>query len=141
MAERRIRYFVKKKLQFKYMLFVLLAMLVPTALCGGLLYYLIWQTVAAEVAIPEAIAETLIPALDKVNIILFITLPIVFFFMLLASIYISHKIAGPIYRVENELKEILNGNYSRRIKLRSHDELQEIADAINKILDQVQSKQ
>lgn len=139
MAERRINYFIKKKLQFKYMLFVLLAMLIPTAVCGMALYYLIWQTVAAEIAVPEAIAANLIPALDKVNIILLVTLPVIFLMMLLLSIYISHKIAGPVYRVEKDLKEIIKGDYSRRIKLRSQDELQEIAEGINLLLDKIQS--
>lgn len=137
MFNRRKRYFVKKRLQFKYLLFVLLAMIVPTLVCGGALYYLIWQTIAAEIALPEVIAENLVPALYKVNIILFISLPLIFLVMLLLSIVISHKIAGPVYRLERELKEISEGDYSRRIKFRSNDELQEIADGINKILEHI----
>lgn len=135
MFNRRRKYFIKKRLQFKYLLFVLLAMLIPTTVCGGVLYYLIWQTIAAEIAIPEMLAENLVPALNKVNIILSISLPLVFLLMLLLSIYISHKIAGPVYRLERELIEIANGDYSRRIKFRSNDELQEIADNINKLLE------
>lgn len=141
MPERRIRYLVKRKLQFKYMLFLLFAMLIPTVICTGALYYFMWQTIAAEVALPETIALYLIPALEKVNLVLFISLPIVFFIMLLSSIYISHRIAGPLYRFENELKEIIKGDYSRRIKLRAKDELQEIADGINQLLDRVEKKQ
>lgn len=135
MFNRRKRYFVKKKLQFKYLLFVLLAMIVPTLICGAVLYYLIWQTIAAEIAIPEALSENLIPALDKVNMMLLILLPLVFIVMLLLSIFISHRIAGPIYRLERELKEISKGDYSCRIKFRSNDELQEIADGINELLE------
>ena len=132
---RRRRYFVKKKLQFKYLLFVLLAMLIPTIVCGAALYYLIWQTVANEVAVPEAIAAGLVPAMERVNVILLISLPLIFIIMLLFSIVISHRIAGPVYRLEKEMKEIAGGDYSRRIKLRSNDELQEIADGINSILE------
>ena len=135
MFKRRKQYFIKKRLQFKYLLFVFSAMLLPTLVCGTALYYLIWQTVAAEVAVPEAIAESLIPALEKVNMILLITLPIIFVVMLLLAIIISHRIAGPIYRIEKELAEISKGDYSRRIKLRSRDELQEIAEGVNSLLD------
>lgn len=135
MFKRRKQYFIKKRLQFKYLLFVFSAMLLPTLVCGTALYYLIWQTVAAEVAVPEAIAESLIPALEKVNMILLITLPIIFVVMLLLAIIISHRIAGPIYRLEKELAEISKGDYSRRIKLRSRDELQEIAEGVNSLLD------
>lgn len=135
MFNRRKRYLIKKRLQFKYLLFVLLAMLIPTTVFGGALYYLVWQTVASEFAIPEILAENLIPALNKVNTLLLIFLPLVFLLMLIFSVYISHKIAGPVYRLEKELIEIAKGDYSRRIKFRSHDELQEIADNINKLLD------
>jgi len=137
MEHRRKKYFVKKKLQVKYLLFVLLAMLLPTILCSGALYYLIWQTIAAEVAIPEAIAETLIPALHKVNTILLITLPPVFLAMLFLAVIISNKIAGPVYRLERELKKIIGGDYTRRIHFRSKDELQEIAQGINELLEKV----
>lgn len=135
MLHRRRMYFVKKKLQFKYLLFVFFAMIVPTLICGGALYYIIWQAVAAEVGIPEAIAEVLMPALTRVNMMLLIALPLVFLVMLLLSLSISHRIAGPIYRLEKELKEIVNGDYSRRIQFRSDDEFHEIAESINKVLD------
>jgi len=140
MFARRKRYFVKKKLQTKYIVFVLLAMILPTLVCGGALYYLIWQTVADEIAIPEAISTSLIPALNRVNTILVIAIPLVFLIMLILSILISHKIAGPLFRLEKELKEIAKGDYSRKIKLRPNDELKEIADGINEILDHLQSE-
>ena len=135
MIIKRKRYFVKKLLQTKYILFVLLAMIIPTLVCGGALYYLIWQTVAEEIAIPEAISSSLIPALNRVNTILIIAIPLVFLIMFLLSIFISHKIAGPLYRLEKELKEIAKGDFSRKIKLRPNDELQEIAEGINELLD------
>lgn len=135
MFNRRKKYFVKQKLQFKYLAFVFLAMLIPTVICCGALYYLIWQTIAAEIAIPEALEEHVIPALREVNIILLVIIPLIFFIMLLIAFYISHKIAGPVYRVEKELEEIIKGDYSRRIKLRANDELKELAEGINQLLD------
>ena len=141
MQNRRKRYLINRKLQFKYLLLVFLAMLVPTLVCGSAIYYLIWQTIAAEIAIPEAIVENLIPALYKVNLILLVALPIVFGVMLLISVYVSHKIAGPMYRLERELDKISSGDYSGRITLRSKDELKEIADKINTLLDRLNSNQ
>jgi len=135
MFGRRRRYLVKKKLQFKYLLFVLLAMLIPTIVVGAALYYLIWETIAAEIAVPEAIAAALVPALEKVNVILIISVPLVFAVILLFSVFISHRIAGPVYRLEKEMKKIADGDYLRRIKLRSNDELQEIAEGINSVLE------
>jgi signal transduction histidine kinase len=140
MPRLRLNYFVKKNLQTKYLLFVLFAMIVPTVICGAALYYTIWQAVAKEIALPESIAESLLPALHNVNVTLLIAIPIIFTLMLILSVFTSHKIAGPIYRLEKELAEIAKGDYSRRIKLRANDDLHEIADGINKLLDGIQKK-
>lgn len=135
MFERRKIFFIKKKLQLRYVLLVFFAMIVTALISVGGAYYLIWQTIAAELAVPEIIAETLLPALTKVNIMLLIFLPSAFIVMILLSILVSHRIAGPIYRVEKDLDEIVKGDYSRRIKFRAGDDLQELAEKINKLLD------
>lgn len=44
----------------------------------------------------------------------------------------SHKIAGPIYRLERSLESIGNGNLSQKIKFRENDAIHELADNINK---------
>ncbi len=135
MFDRRKVFLIKKKFQLHYIVFVFLAMLLTTVICVGGIYYLLWQTVAQEFAVPELIADVLVPALQKANTVLLIALPLAFLLMLILSVFVSHKIAGPIYRTEKDLDEILKGDYSRRIKLREGDDLQELADAINKILD------
>lgn len=141
MFARRKKYFVKKRLQMKYLFFVLLAMVVPTIVCCGALYYFIWQTVASQIAVPEAIAENLIPALYEVNTVLAIAIPVVFIIIIFFAVVISHKIAGPVYRIERELKEIsAERDYTRRIKLRTKDELQEITNAINELLEKLDTE-
>jgi signal transduction histidine kinase len=135
MFDRRKVFFIKKKFQLHYIVFVFLAMLLTTVICVGGIYYLIWQTVAKEFAVPELIEDVLIPALGKANMVLLVALPLAFLLMLLLSVFVSHKIAGPIYRTERDLDEIVKGDYARRIKLRDGDDLQELADGINKLLD------
>lgn len=44
----------------------------------------------------------------------------------------SHKIAGPVYRLERSLEAIGTGNLSQKIKFREHDAIHELADNINK---------
>jgi len=52
-----------------------------------------------------------------------------------ASIFITHKMAGPLFRIISDLKEIESGNYSTRINLRRGDELVELAYQINILAD------
>lgn len=48
--------------------------------------------------------------------------------------YFSQKVAGPLYRIKKDLGRIASHDSSRNIELRDGDELQDIADAINRAL-------
>ncbi len=52
----------------------------------------------------------------------------------------SHKIAGPILRIERTFEEALGGDLTQRIKLRQGDELKETADQLNTMLDGLQAR-
>jgi methyl-accepting chemotaxis protein len=57
------------------------------------------------------------------------------------SIFISHKIAGPLFRFEKTLREALQSKGPvPPIHLRRGDELQSLADLINQLLDRFQNK-
>ena len=126
-------------MQQRYLRLVILSLMLPTFIIGGCLYYLIFSLLAQEIAIPEFIAYTLLPALGKINTILIFSLPVVFLILLGAGIIISHRLAGPIERLKKELEGIVKGDYSRRIKLRKNDDLKPVAEGINKLLDKVNS--
>lgn len=53
----------------------------------------------------------------------------------LAGILITHKIAGPAYRMRQHCKAIARGEHPGPCKLRSGDELQDLCDALNEALD------
>lgn len=57
-----------------------------------------------------------------------------------ASIFVSHKIAGPIYRFEKEAKAIGEGDLTVKFKLRKGDELKELADALEKMVGVLRNK-
>ena len=40
----------------------------------------------------------------------------------LQVILVSHRVAGPVYRLEKDVEELLNGNFSGRMKLRRSDQ-------------------
>jgi methyl-accepting chemotaxis protein len=47
------------------------------------------------------------------------------------SLFLPQKIAGPIYRIEQGLKEIGSGNLTTVIKLREDDTLKDLAENVN----------
>jgi methyl-accepting chemotaxis protein len=52
----------------------------------------------------------------------------------------SHKIAGPILRIERTFEDALAGDLTQRIKLRTGDELKDTADQLNLMLDGLQAR-
>ncbi len=128
---------VRSKLQRKYLRLIELSILLPTFLVVACLYYLVFSLVAEEIAIPEFIATTLYPALERINIILVIGLPILFFGLFWWGHVLTLRLTGPIDRLNRELGEISQGDYSRRISVRKDDDLKSFVDKINMVLDAV----
>jgi methyl-accepting chemotaxis protein len=58
---------------------------------------------------------------------------VLFLFMVLHVLYVSHKIAGPLYRIRSVLSYIGSGNLTSRAKLRKGDYLLQDADAVNQM--------
>ena len=135
MRDRRRRFLVNKRMQFKLMAFSSMPML----LCCAALYYLIYYFVMNEMVIPEVITQMLLPALQGVNAVLIIAAPIILILLLRGILVYSNKIAGPIYRLERELDEVAKGDFNRKIKFRKGDELKEVAEKLNRVLEKIKS--
>lgn len=56
------------------------------------------------------------------------------------SLFLSHRIAGPLYRFEKSIEEIMKGNLAFRIKLRKKDEAKEVADMINRMIEDLSTR-
>jgi methyl-accepting chemotaxis protein len=55
----------------------------------------------------------------------------------LFSIYLTHRLAGPLYRFERHAANLAQGDLSLRIRLRQGDELQELARMINETVERL----
>ncbi|EMG20337.1 hypothetical protein LEP1GSC150_1232 [Leptospira interrogans serovar Copenhageni str. LT2050] len=52
------------------------------------------------------------------------------------TIIYSHKMAGPIYNIKNQLRKLAAGEEpARKIKIRKGDEFQELADLLNQVIE------
>ncbi len=136
----RLRFITKNPLQRKYLMLILFTTLLPLVVVAGCVYYLRSQVMAEQLAIPESIAYNLMPVLHKINFLLLIGLPPIVILLFVWGIVLTHRLIGPLNRLENDLREISEGNYSVRLKLRKDDDLRPIADTINKIIDKLEKK-
>ena len=129
----RRKLLVNHPLQIKYLSVIVAAMLVPTLVMGFCLYHMVFYLLANEMVFPEAIASNLVPVIDRVNAIMAVTLPLVVAVIFWMGLTLSHRIVGPISRIERELDKIIGGDFRHQIRLRKNDDLADIANKINSI--------
>jgi len=133
----RIKFIAKNKFQRKFLALILLSTMVPVFVVGGYLYYIIFQIMAEQLAMPESIAQNLIPVFHKINFLLLIGLPPVIILLFIWGVILTHRLTGPIERMQRDLRKISEGNYSIRLNVRKDDDLRPLAEAVNKIVDKL----
>ena len=125
----------------RYLGFLLVSMVVPLLFAVGCLYYLVFSIMAEQIGIPEYIAYSLFPAINKVNTILLIGIPPLILLLVLWGIILSHRLAGPMERLVKEIKKISEeGDLAHRIRVRKNDDIRPVADAINVLLERIGKK-
>ena len=130
----RNKKFLGTSVQKKLLLLIFSCAVIPLSIAILSLYYLVFSLLAWQIGIPEEMAGTLMPVIRKINIIMFIAIPVVLFVLWVIALEISHRIAGPIFRLEKELDEHLAGRAHGPIKLRLKDELKILVEKINKLI-------
>ena len=132
--ERRKKKFTGTLLEKKLLILFFASSIIPAAVAVTLLYFLIFNLLAFQVVFPEIIAYSIIPILNKLNLIIFITLPIILLILWVIAREMSHRIAGPLSRLEKELDTRISGKESGPIRVREKDEFKLLADKLNKLI-------
>lgn len=61
-------------------------------------------------------------------------------FFWLLSAFAGHRIAGPIYKLEQSMKEVTKGNYGLRIQFRKKDFFQDVADTFSEMNQSIEQR-
>ena len=126
------QFFIDKRLQTKYALLTILLLLVYSMLFAFILFTpyifkletgatLEEKTVAARMLLD--LHKSVWPALGMVVAILGVV-----------SIFVTHTIAGPVYRFKKDLAEICAGNLDITFRLRKRDDLKDLAESLNMVI-------
>jgi len=78
-------------------------------------------------------------ALEAVNRSLFPKVMVLAVMIFIAGIFVSHKIAGPMYRIEKSAEAIRNGDLSVSFRMRKGDEMKEASSALEDMVDSLQA--
>jgi nitrogen fixation/metabolism regulation signal transduction histidine kinase len=131
---RRRKKYIGTPLQKKLLFMVFASAVIPAAIVLTCMYYLIFHALAMQMAFPEAIAYNIMPVLKKVNLVIFICLPVSLLIIWRIALGLSNRIVGPVFRIEKELDEIIQGARKGPIRLRQKDEFRSLVDKINKLI-------
>lgn len=58
--------------------------------------------------------------------------------IIIVGIFYSHRIAGPMYRIETDIKRVLDGEKGVTIHLRKKDKLKSLAELVNQLIKKVE---
>ncbi|MBA3065518.1 response regulator [bacterium] len=124
----------KGKLQFKFVRVIALTVLISMlALAAG--FHLIFQLVISNAQLGRYAEAQLADVFYWVNVFTGIITFVSVFAAAFFAVQISHKIAGPIYRMETVLGEIIATGKIKKIKIRPKDELHNLVGLINTMME------
>lgn len=135
--KRRTRYITDKNFQARYIVKALVLMLLISIIFAWTVYRSGWIPLVEKLSdvYPQ---KMLVPILKAVNIKLIINLLLLVPIVILFAVYLSHKIAGPLVRIERDIKAVAKGDLKMRLSLRRKDELKSLAQSINEMTESIE---
>jgi methyl-accepting chemotaxis protein len=136
---RRRNYLIDKEFQFRYMGRIIFGMMIMALIIAFTVYYTTWARIMDEFYNIPRVAAQFAPLFASVNQTLLLVLVLFVALAALSSLFISHSIAGPIYRFEKTLQAITKGDLTLRVGLRKTDEFKHVADTLNIMMEQLRT--
>ncbi|MBF0215524.1 MAG: hypothetical protein HQL30_00870 [Candidatus Omnitrophica bacterium] len=136
---RRKQYVVLWRFQLKYVMYILLFLYIGAAVAGYTVYWTTWVTLGEKLAnvYPQG---RLVYIYKQANLTLLFRLALITPIFIVTGIMLSHRIAGPIYRICSYVNELTTGDYSKGIILRKKDELKQIAEKLVALRDSLRKR-
>ncbi|MBN1596256.1 hypothetical protein JW933_10050 [candidate division FCPU426 bacterium] len=126
---KRKQIYINMDLQFKYSLILIFTMFVEMIIVGLAVLYVFSQP---KPEIPGA----------NIYFIYKVVLAIIIFLTLCnitVGVYLSHKVAGPLFRFVMCTRDVMNGNLKIMVNLRKGDELRELEGSFNDMTEKLRA--
>lgn len=134
---KRRNFFIDKQFQTKYALLTVLLLLVYTLIFVTLIFIPFILPIHFNVPLEERVeaARVLLILHKRVWPPLLAVIPL----LGIMSIFITHKIVGPVYRLKKAIQDLTEGNLGVRVTLRRGDDLHELADHVNDLSEELRA--
>jgi methyl-accepting chemotaxis protein len=135
---KRLNFSIKKKMQIRLLIKVLGIVIVGVGLMAAVFYFYSDREINSSYRQFHIHADNFLELLQPAVITSLVLALVV---SVIITLFLPIKIAGPAFRIERTLREnVVNGDLTVRFTLRKGDELGELADALNKCLENTAQK-
>lgn len=131
-AYKRRNYFIDKKFQLDFVFKFCLIVIAASILIGGVMFNLSRNSTTVAIADTKVVvkrtADFILPLAVQTIIIVTVFSALA---VLALTVLMSHRIAGPLYRMRKEIDGLKGGDLCRNFTIRTKDQLQELARSLN----------
>ena len=131
-AQDRKIVLIKKEFQYRLILKFIVLVLAGAVISGTMLYFMASRDlVSSYLSAHQAIRSTRDILLPSILVSGAVSVVLIAAATAYVTLYVSHKIAGPLYKVEQILRRIGEGDLTVECHFRRHDELASLGEAVN----------
>jgi signal transduction histidine kinase len=131
---RRRNYFIKRELQGKYMFSIFLFVMAGSILLSVFLAMMSADTITIVYKDSSLqVGNTPVVLLRGILGANWLFIVIGGVVVTVLAMFLTHRLAGPVYRLERSIEQMIDGNFNFEIRLRSKDEIKELADMMNNL--------
>jgi len=65
---------------------------------------------------------------------------VIMIILIVAGIYVTLRIAGPVYRIQSDIKRVLAGEKSVKVRFRRRDAFPELAERVNQLIERIDNQ-
>jgi len=139
--ERRRIYLIKRKSQTQFIVRFCLLVIAGALISGAIIYLMSTSTVTTSFRNSRlkiiSTADFILPALLLSSLISVVLVGIA---TIVVTLFTSHKIFGPLYRLEKDVSKVAEGNLKVRFGLRQKDEMKDLAASLNEMTQALRNK-
>ncbi len=138
---KRRQYFINRKFQAGFILKFVLVLILGAILSVAITMFTTQATLTSSFEGSKLVIEkTSLAILPSVILTNVITTLIVGVFVIIITLLVSHKIAGPMFRFEKDIEEISQGNLQKQIHIRNGDQFGSVARNLNEMVEKLNVK-
>jgi methyl-accepting chemotaxis protein len=140
-AERRRNYFIEKSFQARFV-FKFCTLVVLGGLLSMAALYMIGTgsttvSIVNSRVVVKSTADFLLPVLIQTFLVVMVLVGVA---AIAVTLFVSHQIAGPLYRFKKAMEQLSGGDFKAEVKLRSTDQLKDLADTFNTMARKLKAK-